>query len=163
MQSSGTTQIRDLHLADAALAAALHSACFEDDPWPVSAFSDLLAIPGTFGLLAIEADAPLGFLLCRAAADECEVLTLAVLATAQRRGIGRSLLLRGFEHAEALGARRVFLEVAVDNTAAIGLYRCVGFTQTALRPAYYRRRKPQKRVDAAVMSLGLSGCLDAET
>ncbi len=148
--------IRNLHLTDSVLTAALHASCFVDDPWPASAFSDLLAIPGTFGFLAFEADAPLGLLLCRVAADECEILTLAVLETAQRQGIGRSLLTQGITRAGNSGARRVFLEVAVDNTAAIGLYRHAGFAQTAVRPGYYRRNNPSQRVDAAVMSLVLS-------
>lgn len=163
LHSGRTTSIRDLHLADAVLAAAVHAACFKDDPWPASAFSDLLTIPGTFGFLAFDAEAPLGFILCRVAADECEVLTVAVLETEHRRGIGGTLLFQGLKRAESLGARSVFLEVAVDNAAAIGLYRQAGFAKTAVRPGYYRRKSLPQRVDAAVMSLALDSRLNAKT
>ena len=157
MHAGHAYQIRDLALPDAELAAVLHAACFEEDPWPASAFTSLLTLPGGFGFLAFEGDAPLGFLLCRAAADECEILTLAVLKTAQRRGVGLALLSKGLKAAAALGVHRVFLEVAVDNAAALGLYRRAGFSQTALRPSYYRRGTSAKRIDAAVMTRSLTG------
>ncbi|TQV79908.1 GNAT family N-acetyltransferase [Denitrobaculum tricleocarpae] len=163
MHSDRAIEIRDLRPADAALAAALHADGFGQDPWPVSAFSELLATPGTFGFLAFEAAAPLGFLLCRAAADECEILTITVLEAARRRSVGSLLLSHGLNHAAAIGVRNVFLEVAVDNAAAISLYRRAGFAQTAVRPAYYRRKNPQQRVDAAVMALTLEAGPEAKT
>lgn len=162
MQSDRTVAIRDLHSADAELAAALHAAGFERDPWPASAFSELLTTPGTFGALAFEADAPLGLLLCRAAADESEILTITVVEAARRRGIGCLLLAKGLARARMLGVRKLFLEVAVDNAPAIGLYRRAGFEQIAMRPGYYLRDSPPGRVDAAVMSLDLERPLDAE-
>lgn len=162
MQSDRATGIRDLSPADAGLAAALHAAGFDDDPWPARAFSELLATPGTFGVLAFEGDAPLGLLLCRAAADECEVLTITVVEAARRRGVGRLLLANGLARARVLGVRTLFLEVAVDNAPAIGLYRHAGFAQIASRPAYYLRDDPLRRVDAAVMSLDLEQHSDAK-
>lgn len=156
MQSDRSYRIRDLIPPDAELAAVLHAACFEEDPWPASAFTSLLTLPGGFGFLAYEGDAPLGFLLCRAVADECEVLTLAVLQRARRQGIGLALLSQGLAAAAALGVRKMFLEVAVDNAEALGLYRRAGFSQTAVRHAYYRRGPGPERVDAVVMTCRLS-------
>lgn len=148
----GERGIRSLHLTDADLAAALHATCFEDEPWKAGAFTDLLAIPGTFGFLAHGDRDPLGLLLCRAVAEDCEVLTLAVVPSGRRAGVGRDLLRAGFARALELGAQTFFLEVAVDNVPAIGLYRDLGFTQTAVRAGYYRRKDPLRRVDAVVMS-----------
>ncbi|WP_282604681.1 GNAT family N-acetyltransferase [Pelagibius sp. Alg239-R121] len=146
------SRIRDLTLSDAALSSALHSACFQDEPWHTEAFADLLAMPGTFGFLSYETDLPLGIILCRAVADECEVLTFCVIGSARRGGIGSDLLIAGLHRATGLGVRDVFLEVAVDNMAAIRLYQRMGFAQTAVRPNYYRRDNPLRRVDAVVMS-----------
>ena len=39
----------------------------------------------------------------------------------------------------ALGAETLFLEVAVDNVAALGLYTALGFAETGRRKAYYAR------------------------
>ena len=52
--------------------------------------------------------------------------------------------------AEALGAESMFLEVAVDNAGAIGLYESAGFRVVGTRPAYYER-VGAARVDATVM------------
>ena len=163
MEPDRAIGIRDLHPVDAGLASALHAAGFDNDPWPARAFSELLATPGTFGVLAFEGDAPLGLLLCRAAADECEILTITVVEAARRRGVGRLLLANGLARARLLGVRTLFLEVAVDNAPAIGLYRQAGFEQIASRPAYYLRDDPPGRVDATVMSLDLKPHSDVKS
>jgi len=55
----------------------------------------------------------------------------------------------------ARGARRLFLEVADDNSPAIRLYRRAAFVETGRRKAYYRHaaRPP---VDARVLSKSLA-------
>ncbi len=76
----------------------------------------------------------LGFVvLRRTAPDELEILNLAVAPNARRQGVGRVLV------AEALRdiRGRCFLEVRESNTAAIALYRSVGFGELAVRPEYY--------------------------
>lgn len=148
-------------MTDVALAAALHAVCFDDAPWKADAFADLLAIPGTFGFLALGENEPLGLLLCRAVAEDCEVLTLGVVPSRRGRGLARELLGAGFEQAADLGARRLFLEVAVDNTPAIGLYLASGFAELSVRAGYYRRKDPPRRVDAMIMSRPLAGDPDS--
>jgi ribosomal-protein-alanine N-acetyltransferase len=78
---------------------------------------------------------PLGFVLARAAADEIEVLLVAVATSMRRLGIARALLARAF--AEARGARVAHLEVRASNHAAIALYEDLGFVATGRRPRYY--------------------------
>jgi ribosomal-protein-alanine N-acetyltransferase len=148
--------IRELKLTDIALAAGLHNACFIDDPWNSAAFAEMMAIPGTFGFIACLIEDPLGLLLCRAVAGECEVLTLGVVETARGAGLGRDLLLAGLHRAGQFGVRKMFLEVAVDNGPAMGLYRSAGFSITAVRPGYYQRRQAPGPVDAAVMMKSLT-------
>ncbi len=78
------------------------------------------------------------FILIRVAADEAEVLTLAVVPSAQGRGLGRRLLQAALDGAAALGAATMFLEVSPDNGRALALYAHAGFVRIGRRPHYYR-------------------------
>lgn len=120
-------------LGDTALLAALHGQCFAE-VWDQAAMTSLLATPGTFALLA-EDNA--GFVMLRVAAGESEVLTLAVLPAARRRGIATTLLITAAQRAKEQGATELFLEVDETNLPAIALYKRLGFTQVGLRPNYY--------------------------
>ncbi|MBF9047775.1 GNAT family N-acetyltransferase [Rhodobacterales bacterium LSUCC0031] len=80
-----------------------------------------------------------GFALVQILPPEAELLTIAITPTAQGKGHGRALLAAVLAKAESAGARRIFLEVAADNTAALALYKNALFTQTGRRRGYYRR------------------------
>ncbi|MGO9975880.1 MAG: GNAT family N-acetyltransferase [Solirubrobacteraceae bacterium] len=54
----------------------------------------------------------------------------------QGRGIGRYVLRRVCRQLRADGARRVGLEVAVENDRALGLYTSLGFTQVSTEDYY---------------------------
>ncbi len=138
-----TIALRAVVATDAALLAALHRAF--DDPWDERAFATLLATQGVFGVLA-GTDEPLGFILCRTAADEAEVLTIFVPETARRRGVATALLDRAVSEAAKAGATALFLEVAETNTAARGLYAMAGFKHVGRRPRYYKNA-----VDALIL------------
>ena len=126
--------------ADAALLAELHAPAFPEEPWPAAAMTSLLESPGVFGLIGgLGPEQALGFILCRMAADEGEVLTLAVSPLARRAGLGTKLLARALAWAMACGVRTLFLEVAEDNPAALALYENAGFAVVGRRPGYYRR------------------------
>lgn len=81
---------------------------------------------------------PLGFITIRQAADEAEILTMAVAPRARRTGLGRTLLDAALRDLYAARVTQVFLEVDPANTAALGLYRAIGFVTVGERPAYYR-------------------------
>lgn len=121
------------------LLAALHARCFAE-AWPRESLAKLLATPGAFALLAVEAGEPVGFALARAAGGEAEILTVCVRPEARRRGAGRALLAAVEREARARGAEALFLEVADDNLAARALYLGRGFAQVGRRPAYYGAR-----------------------
>lgn len=98
----------------------------------------------------------LGFALGRVVADEAELLTLAVDPSMQRRGIGSALLSAFEDRVCTLGARQAFLEVAEDNTAAIGLYRSQGWSEAGHRAAYYPRAG-RKSANALILRKSLGG------
>jgi ribosomal-protein-alanine N-acetyltransferase len=123
--------------------AAIHAAAFTPpDAWGRDVFSLQLGFPGVFGLLHPSG----GMILMRLAADEAEVLTLAVTPEARRGGVATSLLSEATITAAAMGAKSIFLEVSVANIAALSLYSFLGFTQAGRRPHYY-----SDHTDALVM------------
>jgi len=75
-----------------------------------------------------------------------------VTQAARRQGIGDALLRAAKDFALRRGATRMFLEVAVGNVAALGLYRKHGFSQVGRRPRYYANGS-----DALVMRAELAG------
>jgi len=130
--------------ASTAPLAALHAACF-DRAWDGNTLSDMLAAPGTFAFAHDD-----GFVLGRVAADEAEILTLAVRPAARGKGLGRALLQAAISKACALGATTMFLEVGADNPHARALYAGLGFAKVGARKGYYEGR------DALVLRLPLA-------
>jgi [ribosomal protein S18]-alanine N-acetyltransferase len=131
--------------------ARLHEQGFAH-PWPTEEFAALIANSSTLGAAALD---PVngrlrGFVLSRLAADEAEILTVAVDAAFQGRGIGRALLAENLRQAANAGAKAMFLEVSKDNAPALALYERFGFVKVGERAGYYRR-KDGTRAAAVVM------------
>lgn len=93
--------------------------------------------------LAENGNNPVGFSLHRTIADEAELLLLAVSEQAQRRGIGRSLLMAFLEDAAMSGVRKVHLEVR-ENNPALEMYRTAGFDLVGRRTDYYHGNSGSK-------------------
>ena len=123
-----------------------------DAPWSAQAFTGLLNLPTVCGWIVATPD-PVGFILIQIAADECEVLTLAVRALHRRAGLGQCLLDKAEDYMRLAGIKTCHLEVAADNIAALSLYSEAGYRQTGRRAGYYSR--PQGAVDARLMSKNL--------
>ena len=68
-----------------------------------------------------------------------QFISISVLPAARRKGLARELLLNAEAWSAVHGAARMFLEVAVDNTAARALYASAGYDQVGTRRAYYLR------------------------
>jgi [ribosomal protein S18]-alanine N-acetyltransferase len=116
--------------------AKLHSSSFKKG-WTEKAIEKLASAPDNFTQLAVTESGVLsGFILCRIAVDQGEILTLVVDEVARRQGIGGQLLRRALEFFREHSASQVFLEVAQDNEAAKKLYANQGFMKVGLRPNY---------------------------
>lgn len=90
--------------------------------------------------LVAEADARIGgYVVALDAADEGEILNLAVAETGRRRGLGRALVQAIVDALAARGVREVYLEVRESNAAARALYAAFGFKDVGRRKGYYRR------------------------
>jgi ribosomal-protein-alanine N-acetyltransferase len=120
--------------AEAPALAALHAAAFPPaDAWGPDAIRLMLDMPGAFGLHRPGQ----GFVLARVAADEAEILTLAVVPAVRRQGQGGALLAAAMAGAAARGATAMFLEVSERNAAARALYAAAGFAEAGRRRRYY--------------------------
>lgn len=150
--------LRALGARDLDVAAALHREAFArlgERAWARQEIAELLAVHGVKGFMLGAGDDAVGFALMRMAADEAELLTIAVAPAHWRRGIGRTLLDAIVGASRASGARALFLEVAADNGAARALYDQAGFGVVGRRQGYYRRAAGPP-ADAIVMRLALS-------
>jgi ribosomal-protein-alanine N-acetyltransferase len=132
--------IRPLRLDKAEDCARLHGSSFAH-PWSAEEMAALIARPSTLAAAALDpASGRLrGFVLARLAADEAEILTLAVHPNLRGKGVGRALLAENLRQAAGAGARAMFLEVDQQNASAIALYRRCGFVKIGERTGYYRR------------------------
>jgi len=125
--------------------AALHAACFPEEPWSETALRTVLGSAGMYGFI----DERGGFLLLRVVLDEAEIISIG--ATARRQGVASALLTRGVDEARARGVSAIYLEVAAQNTAAQALYARFGFEKVGLRKRYY-----ENGADALTLRLGLA-------
>lgn len=114
------------------------------EAWTRRQVEDSLLTPSTYLLLAnAQGDScdvheqAAGFVLARQAADEIELLLIAVRPECRGRGLGRRLLARFLESAERRAASKVFLEMRANNPAD-EFYRKSGFEQIGVRRDYYR-------------------------
>lgn len=102
---------------------------------------------------------PKGFVLVRMAADEAEILTIAVSRSARGLGLGRRLMEAIMRDLYADRIINLFLEVDETNRAALALYRSLGFAEVGERQSYYtvesERNKADNRHRALVMRCDL--------
>lgn len=127
---------------------AMHAASFERG-WLVESFSALLTSAGVEARVIENT----GFLLTRSVVDEMEVLTIAILPEARRKGCATVLMRDALKHAASEQIQSCFLEVDQHNVAAIRCYENLGFSVISTRKNYYKT--PQGNADALVMRIAL--------
>jgi len=126
----------------AAALARLHAASFHRG-WDEEEFLALLADPAVIGdVMGSTAGGARtrdihGFILSRIAADEAEILSVAVARRRRGRGLAGTLLAFHMRRLAGLGVRHLFLEVDEANRPALALYRRAGFREVGRRPGYY--------------------------
>ena len=71
--------------------------------------------------------------------EDVELITIAVDRKWQNKGIGLALMRALFDDLLMSPAKRMLLEVATDNAAALRLYGKLGFAKVGERKGYYPR------------------------
>ena len=116
---------------------AIESASFPH-PWSKTHFLDELNSPYAFPLVALNQEgAVIGYICPMLLLDEGHILDVAVRTDQRGRGLGKLLVERVLDECRDRGAAFVSLEVRPSNTAAISLYRLLGFVETGRRKRYY--------------------------
>ena len=121
------------------------------EAWNRRQVSDALTMPSTRALVVdakghlIESDSAqaAGFVLTRSAADEEELLLIAVDPRHRDNGLAKLLIDFLFISARSRGVTRIFLEMRKGNPA-LHLYERVGFHPIGERPDYYRMKDGTK-------------------
>ena len=140
---------------DADAVANLHAKSFYRG-WPRQDIEAYLLDPDTPTLVACDARRNIaGFAMLRILGDDVELMTIAVDRKYQGKGVGEALLKACFEDLMMTPARRMVLEVAADNPAAIRLYDKLGFKKLSERKGYYARPDGQPAT-ALVMARDLN-------
>jgi ribosomal-protein-alanine N-acetyltransferase len=113
--------------------------------------------PETF-IVAEENREVVGYIMCRIETGlsgfgfrglikKGHIVSVAVLPPYRRKGVGEALVAKAMENMQFYKAKHCFLEVRVTNTAAVSLYRKLGFQVTRTIRSYYADGE-----DAYVMS-----------
>jgi [ribosomal protein S18]-alanine N-acetyltransferase len=79
-----------------------------------------------------------GFIMSRMAADEAEILSVAIAPARRGRGLSRPMLDFHLGSLATVGARKVFLEVDENNAPACRLYGGAAFQEVGRRQGYYK-------------------------
>lgn len=132
----------------AALACSAHS-----HPWSEQQFLDSVRAGHQCWLLTASDGAAVASCVLMPLPDAVEVLDVAVSPQWRRRGVARALLSALLERLPET-AESVLLEARAGNTAALALYRGLGFREDGVRRNYYPAEHGA-REDAVLMSLPL--------
>ena len=134
----GAAVIEPATLRDAPKLAQLHGASFHRG-WGESEFETMLTERNTLVHRLKLGRKVIGFAVSRMAADEAEILSVAIDASQRGRGLSRNLLLTHLGHLAGRGVRTVFLEVEENNQPARRLYEWGGFSVVGRRERYYQQ------------------------
>ena len=116
--------------------------------YPSFFFMDLYKnFPETF-LVAMKDDEIVGYVMCRieygisnfkkSFAKKGHIISLAVIPSMRRRGIGEQLMRKALENMRKIyNVNESFLEVRVSNIPAINLYKKLGFKTIRVIRKYY--------------------------
>ena len=130
---------------------AIETSTFTDDAWSPTNMASELAGAHTYYLVAqAEGGAVEGYagLLAPMGTGQGDIQTIAVVPSARRSGLGRTLMLALQNEARRRGAEEIFLEVRADNPGAQALYESLGYRQIDVRKRYYKGG-----IDAHIMRL----------
>jgi [ribosomal protein S18]-alanine N-acetyltransferase len=138
----GRIFIDDVKPGEADALVDLHADAFAR-AWSADDFVALMSGPNVF-TLALRRESffgirrLLGFVIVRSAADEAEILTIAVGRASRGKGYGRMLMEEAMRRLYRDRIAACYLEVDRGNSSAVGLYRALGFEDVGLRKGYYQ-------------------------
>jgi ribosomal-protein-alanine N-acetyltransferase len=134
--STADAQVEGATLRDSPKLAELHGASFHRG-WDEEEFEDMLSQRNTLVHRLRMGRRIVGFVVSRMAADEAEILSIALDPSYRGRRLSYDLLLTHLGHLAGRGIVKVFLEVEENNQPARRLYERAGFETVGRRERYY--------------------------
>jgi ribosomal-protein-alanine N-acetyltransferase len=146
-------RVIQLNKANARL-ANIHASAF-DEAWDEAGLNSLIQKSFHYGYALCDDSDIYAFVLVSKIMDEAEILTLATDIKARGKGYASKLMQHLTETLYDQGCKKLLLEVAIDNIAALRLYNRLGFETIGLRKNYYKRPNGLT-IDAEIMALNLA-------
>ena len=110
----------------------------EEPVWEASSLFHLLDKGGGYGYLAKQSRNIIGYILLRSLNYVEVLLSFVVLKSNRRNGVAKKLFCEVERDIIKKNTHRIFLEVRVENNAAICFYKFIGFKKIKVLKNYYR-------------------------
>lgn len=132
-------RIRNYRPSDLQTLYQIDHACFPPGiAYPKHELIHFLSMRGARAWVAESADETVGFLIaCREAQDAVHIVTIDVVDSARRQGVGRALMDDAEIWAKAQEAKVIYLETAEDNLVAHRFYEARGYVRVEKVEGYY--------------------------
>ena len=114
----------------------IDEACFKN-PWTWESMVFEITHPLSVSCVEWRDGKVVAFAVGRVIADEAEVMKIATLERYRRQGIAHVMMINLLDKMRDKGAVTCYLEAASKNTAAIALYKSIGFEEIFVRKLYY--------------------------
>lgn len=129
--------IRPWKYEDILTISEMEKECFPHEPWSFQMLASGFGTDGFFGVIAEDGGEIIGYGEITVAVDTADVDNVAVSEPYRGDGVGTAILTELLRIACEKGAKKVFLEVRVSNSVAMGLYLKSGFKGVYARTRYY--------------------------
>ncbi len=129
--------IRPWKFEDILRISEMEQECFPQEPWSYKMLVSSFQTESFFGLVAEDGGEIAGYGGITIAADSADVDNIAVAEQYRRGGVGTAILNGLCNLAASKGAKEIFLEVRVSNSAAMSMYLKCGFKGAYARTRYY--------------------------
>jgi len=142
-----TFKLRKFNVSDLERVTHINRVCLPEN-YSDYFFVDLhRRFPETF-IVAEEDGEVVGYIMCRIETGlsgfgfrglikKGHIVSVAVLPQYRRKGTGEALVAKAMENMQLYNAKQCFLEVRLTNTAAVNLYRKLGFQVARAIRSYY--------------------------
>jgi ribosomal-protein-alanine N-acetyltransferase len=130
--------IRKARVDDLPAIVRIEKQSFDRDAWDREMFLDYLAqAERSVFLVAVIGGKVIGYALAFHSRMRAELHSIAVAPKARGRGVAVALVRRAIRLLGARGLQNISLNVRIENMAAIGLYRKLGFRCVRRVNGYY--------------------------
>jgi ribosomal-protein-alanine N-acetyltransferase len=152
-----TIQISQALPSDAAVLAELQAQALPPG-WAASDIAVFCGDSSRLVLKAMDGAVLLGLAILQFAADEAEILSVAVAQQARRRGAGSAIMEKAISICKERLISCIYLEAAESNGPALRLYEKFGFFTFTRRRNYYLSASPAPE-SALIMRLDIKHSL----